>query len=84
MRRFTIGLMIGLALLVVLSGCVTQYTHPNKGQAGFDRDWAECNYQAKLATANMNVPEFDYTRAHRVNILTRTCITTKGWSAYYE
>lgn len=82
-RKLTVLLMMVLAVWV-LSGCVTYYSHPTKSQAQFNTDFSECNYAAELATAGMDVPDYDYTKTTRVGSLITTCLGTKGWSEYYE
>lgn len=81
------GVIVGFLLLItvgVLSGCATYYSHPTKGQAQFDQDYVACEYEANIATASMDVPDYDYTKTTRIRELVGQCLSMNGWTEYYE
>ena len=40
--------VILLLCLILLSGCVSTFSHPYKGQADFDTNNAQCEYEGLL------------------------------------
>lgn len=42
-----------LLVLFLSIGCGHPYRHPSKPQSAWDRDYAECQYEAELATAGI-------------------------------
>ena len=74
-------ILLALALLA-LGGCTTQWVHPDpyrSNQAGFDKDWYECQYEAKSSAASMNVPSYDLNYTLRVQELSQMCMQVRGW-----
>lgn len=72
-----IALLVGL---MILSGCDTlQYwEHPTKsGQAAFNPDYNQCNYDANVATAGM--ASDDLMKGSNTYELLRQCMYLKGW-----
>jgi hypothetical protein len=64
-----------IALLMVLVGCTTMYTHPNYSEQKWAADYAFCSAQGGQASGGANDP--NSTRRDRT---IRNCLIGKGWS----
>ena len=55
MKKSLVCLLVVFVFLIFsfLIGCGHPYRHPNKPPSAWDRDYAECKYEAELATASI-------------------------------
>ena len=69
--------LTALLLLALLGGCATgQWTHAHNDAARFERDRAECNYEAEKASSGGR------TMADRVGdrvYIVRSCLQLRGY-----
>ncbi len=78
-----VGAISLASLTLLLVGCEGTYRHATKSQADFERERAECQYEADKTTASMDAPEYSYERTSKVDSLIQQCLNLRGWDGPY-
>jgi uncharacterized protein YceK len=65
-----------IALIVLLSGCVTTWSRAGATQADLARDTAQCQYETDRATAAIDNPVH---AGVQDSLLNASCMKARGW-----